>query len=218
MTIAGRKQSRELCELMEDIGRKLPLKFRHVRDAFRPLDLNHDGKITQSEMRSFLRGFGWSEDVADRLFLLLDEAGHGEVNYSDFMSHFEAVLGPANPPVERIQAVNVQDRRLEREINEVAALLGDRLRTKYKTAREAFRSLDLSNTGHITRSELRVFFRSLNMPIDAADQVFRVLARGADEIPYDEFVDLFGPEQPGGRWQSIEKLRDVPTTAIWRLF
>ena len=37
---------REMKEVMRDIGEKLPLKFKHVRDAFRSLDLSHNGKIT----------------------------------------------------------------------------------------------------------------------------------------------------------------------------
>merc|ERR1712113_1015423 len=44
------KMEKEMRTVMKDIGKKLPLKFKHVRDAFRPLDLSHDGKITQTEM------------------------------------------------------------------------------------------------------------------------------------------------------------------------
>merc|ERR1719428_1695357 len=92
---------KEMKEVMKDIGEKLPLKFKHVRDAFRPLDLAHDGKITRTEMRSFLRGFGWPHDVADRLFKALDEDQCGTVDFNLFMSHFDAVLGPANRPARR---------------------------------------------------------------------------------------------------------------------
>merc|ERR1711959_418448 len=60
---------------MGDIGEKLPLKFKSVRDAFRPLDLSRNGKITRTEMRSFLRGFAWPREVADRFFSVLDEDG-----------------------------------------------------------------------------------------------------------------------------------------------
>merc|ERR1711879_840392 len=80
---------KEMKEVMKDIGEKLPLKFKHLRDAFRPLDLSHNGKITLTEMRSFLRGFGWPHEVADRLFRALDD-DRGEIDFNLFMSHFDA--------------------------------------------------------------------------------------------------------------------------------
>ncbi|CAK0897160.1 unnamed protein product, partial [Prorocentrum cordatum] len=78
----------ELKALMIDIGRKLPLKFKHQRDAFRMLDLKRDGRITRSEMQSFFRGFGRDEQVADRIFDMLKEEPHFQVDFKSFMSHF----------------------------------------------------------------------------------------------------------------------------------
>lgn len=205
---------------MEDIGRKLPLHFRHVRDAFRPLDLAKDGKITRSEMRSFLRGFGWSHEIADRLFALADEEGCGTVDYTEFMSHFESVLGPANRPAARSPAIAVKDPNIEREINEIAMIVGEKLVTKFQNSRQAFSPLDLSNTGCITKSEMRRFFRNLNMPNDAADKVYGALLRnGSQTVVYDDFMCLFGPTTlPGGRWRSVDELTNTPRPSIWRIF
>jgi len=227
----------ELREVLLDICRKLPLNFRHVRDAFRSLDLGHDGRITRSEMRSFLRGFGWPEDVADRIFGLLDEDGHGYVDYSEFMSHFEPVLGSGGRPAARMPAVAVSDQRLDREVNEMAAVLRERFLTKFKTAREALRTLDLSGDGRVMRSELRRFFRTLSLPHEAADKVFRMLAAKVEEktgegttsepsFLLEDFVALFrfadkdmpawtSPTAPaaGGRLQAVDGLRDPPRWA-----
>merc|ERR1712146_672282 len=79
---------KEMRDIMKDIAEKLPLKFKHVRDAFRPLDLSRNGKITQTEMRSFLRGFCWPHEVANRFFKALDDGNRGEIDYNAFMSHF----------------------------------------------------------------------------------------------------------------------------------
>lgn len=207
----------ELHCLMHDISEKSRFKFRHVREAFRPLDVRRDGKITLEEMQSFLRGFGWPERTADRLFALLDENGQGYIEYADFMAHFDAVLGPANRPAPRQPAVAVSNPTIEQEINEIASLIGERLLTKYSTIREAFRTLDLTNSGQITRTEMRLFFRSLNLGEEVAIRFFNSLLReGSDIVLYDDFAALFGTSGPGGKWQSIDDFRHLPRPTALR--
>merc|ERR1712216_92678 len=201
---------------MKDIGEKLPLKFKHVRDAFRPLDLSHNGKITQTEMRSFLRGFGWPHEVADRFFKALDDGNRGEIDYNTFMSHFDAVLGPANRPAHREDLVAVIDDQLKHEINQIAALLCEKLQTKFSSAREALRTLDLSNDGKITQNDMKLFFRTMCMPVDAANKMFKCLCKdGADAVEYDDLLALFGPvDGPGGRWRTVQELKGSPRQSI----
>jgi Ca2+-binding EF-hand superfamily protein len=202
------KTEKEMRNVMKDIGEKLPLKFKHVRDAFRPLDLSHDGKITQTEMRSFLRGFGWPHEVADRLFNALDEDQCGTVDFNLFMSHFDAVLGPANRPARRGELIPETEMALKQEVNQVAAILREKLMTKFNSARHAFSTLDLSNDGQITQADMRLFFRSMCMPVDAATKVFKCLCKdGSETVRYDDFLTLFGPvDRPGGRWRTVQEL------------
>lgn len=210
---------KEMRDIMKDIAEKLPLKFKHVRDAFRPLDLNHNGRITRTEMRSFLRGFGWPHEVADRFFGTLDDDKSGEIDFNAFMSHFDAVLGPANRPAHREDLVLVIDDQLKQEVNQIAALLGEKLLTKFSSAREALRTLDLSNDGKITREDMKLFFRTMCMPGDAASKMFRCLCRdGADTVEYDDFLALFGPVGgPGGRWRTVQELKCSPRPSIWAI-
>jgi Ca2+-binding EF-hand superfamily protein len=210
---------KEMRDIMKDIGEKLPLKFRHVRDAFRPLDLSHNGKITRSEMRSFLRGFGWPHHVADRLFKVLDDDLDGQIDYNVFMSHFDAVLGPANRPAQRGELVAETDDQLKHEVNQIAALLSEKLLTKFNSAREALRTLDLTNDGKITRSDMKLFFRTMCMPVDAANRMFNGLCKdGASTVEYEDFLALFGPvEGPGGRWRTVQELKGSPRPQIWTI-
>lgn len=210
---------KEMKEVMKDVGEKLPLKFKHVRDAFRPLDLSHNGKITLTEMRSFLRGFGWQEAVADRLFGSLDENACGEIDFNVFMSHFEIILGPANRPAYRGDLVAVSDEQLRQEVNQVASVLGEKLLTKFSSAREALRTLDLSNDGKITLTDMRLFFRTMCMPVDAANKMFKCLRKdGADFVEYNDFLALFGPtDGPGGRWRTVQALEGSPRPSIWTI-
>jgi len=212
---------RELRQVMQDIGQKLPLKFKHVRDAFRTLDLAKDGKITRAEMRSFFRGFGWPEDVADRVFNMLDEEGHGEVDYNQFMAYFESVLGPANRPAPRARNLSAATPVLEREVNEIASVISEKIATKFRKPRDAFSALDLTNDGLITRNEMRVFFRTMCMPVSAADKVYDALnTNGSDMIKCDDFKALFGLGpivRPGGHWNYQDDQRDVQNPVVWRL-
>jgi len=199
---------KEMRHVMKDIGEKLPLKFKHVREAFRPLDLSHNGKITRGEMRSFLRGFGWPHVVADRFFAILDEDSCGAINFNSFVSHFDVALGPANRLASRGDLVNVEDRQVREDANRVASILGEKLLTKCG-AREALRTLDLSNDGKITFQDMRLFFRTMCLPHDAATKMFKSLCKdGADFVEYDDFLALFGTVQKGGgRWRTLEALK-----------
>lgn len=210
---------KEMKEVMKDIGEKLPLKFKHVRDAFRPLDVSHNGKITLTEMRSFLRGFGWPHEVADRFFMALDDEACGEIDFNSFMSHFEFVLGPANRPAPRHELITVPDDKLRQEINQMASILGEKLLTKFGSAREALRTLDLSNDGKITLFDMRLFFRTMCMPADAANKMFKCLCKnGADVVDYDDFLALFGPvDRPGGRWRTVQDLKGSARPSIWTI-
>jgi len=209
---------KEMRDVMKDIGEKLPFRFKHVRDAFRPLDLSHNGKITQTEMRSFFRGFAWPHEVADRFFKVL-AADAGEVDFNDFMAHFDVVLGPANRPALRSDLVAVPDEKLRQEVNQVASILGEKLLTKFSSAREALRTLDLSNDGKITLHDMRLFFRTMCMPNDAAKKMFKSLCKDGNEyVDYEDFLALFGPVGgPGGRWHTVQELKGSPRPAIWTI-
>jgi Ca2+-binding EF-hand superfamily protein len=52
--LQARQEIRNLRSMMQDIGVKLQLKFRHAREAFRGLDLDKDGSIAPNELRAFL--------------------------------------------------------------------------------------------------------------------------------------------------------------------
>lgn len=211
-------------QVMRDIAEKLPLKFPHPRDAFRSLDLSHDGHVTRTEMRGFLRGFGWDSDVADRIFESLRDSDTGMVDYNAFMSHFEVLLGPANMPPCRSELVqtlaSAREPELRKQVNEIAAILGEKLLTKYSSAKSAFSTLDLTNDGEITLQEMRMFFRAMSMPLDSANKVFRALRKdGSETVHYNDFLSLFGPlTLPGGRWRAVEDLKGASRSPqIWRI-
>lgn len=182
----------ELRTLMQDIGQKLPLKFKHARDAFRPLDLERNGMINKNEMRAFFRGFGQPEDVADRVFDLLDDQDLGQIEFDAFMRHFDAVLGPAFRSAKRQPLIPVDDPSLAKEVNDIAEVILTRLATKYRNVQEAFRALDLNKDGKVSLHEMKVFIKQFNLPAGSADKFFIACdTDGSGFIAYNEFVQLF---------------------------
>jgi Ca2+-binding EF-hand superfamily protein len=203
----------ELKALMIDIGRKLPLKFKHQRDAFRMLDLQRDGRITRTEMRGFFRGFGWGEKVADRMFDMLKEEPHDEVDYKSFMSHFDKIIGPQFRQGKRQPLIEMEDQSIEKEVNDIAVILQDRMTTKYKSVQEAFRAVDLNKDGNVCLHEMKTFFRNIGMSYSQAEKVFAALDQdGSGEIQYDEFIGLFGNQK---NKEALEEERAKP---LWKIY
>jgi len=182
----------ELRMLMQDIGRKIPLKFKHPRDAFRTLDLERNGRITRTEMQGFFRGFGYTEDISDRIFGLLVEKETGDVNFAAFMAHFDKIIGPQFRQAKRTPLIPVLDGRHQNEVEKVVRAIQERMTTKYKTVTEAFRDVDLNKDGSIDRHEMRVFLKKLGHE-RSAEQFFDALDENGDSlISYDEFAALCG--------------------------
>lgn len=135
-------QARPTCAAWtKDIGDKLKLKFKHVRDAFRPLNLQRLGKINREEMRSFFRGFGHPKDVADRVFDLLQDKA-GEVEYAVFMSHFESVLGRDFRQLTQAPIIALEDPLASLEVDGTIEAFKAFLMTKCRNLQEAYRILD----------------------------------------------------------------------------
>ncbi|CAK9078004.1 unnamed protein product [Durusdinium trenchii] len=181
----------ELRRLMQDIGDKLQLKFKHVRDAFKPLNLQRLGRITRAEMRSFFRGFGHPQEVADRVYDLLQDK-RGEVEYAVFMSHFESVLGRDFRQVSQPPILEMGDFLASREVDGTIETFKRFLITKCRNLQEAYRVIDGDKDGKVSRQEMRLFAKRLGVPSARADQLFDALdVEGLGSINYLQFTRLF---------------------------
>lgn len=218
--LAQRQERRNLRAMMQDIGVKLQLKFRHAREAFRGLDLDKDGRIAPTELRAFFRGFGYSSEAADGLFALLDEEGTGEIDFAHFMSHFEhAVVMPAGRIAPTAKKDPLQDKKIGKEVAEIARIVGEHLFVRCRKVSEAFRTLDSDQDGYIDRDELRSFFRSVNMDPDKADKLFQALDMELTGlVPYDAFLTLLGPSIEASSDGARRKQNtEAQNPAMWRL-
>eukprot|EP00930_Biecheleria_cincta_P083530 TRINITY_DN73097_c0_g1_i1.p1 TRINITY_DN73097_c0_g1~~TRINITY_DN73097_c0_g1_i1.p1 ORF type:complete len:606 (-),score=100.55 TRINITY_DN73097_c0_g1_i1:44-1861(-) len=191
----------ELRKVMQDIGDKLPLKYKHVRDAFRFFDKGRTGRIQRQELQDFFHSFGHSRDMADRVFDLLDDEGRGYVDYAEFMSNFEVLLGKSYRQTrhEHLAPAATADGFLANEINSTAKVIAERMMCRYKDIHEAFRAMDSNKDGKVSQYEMRTLVTRCGLPQHSADMIFRSLEHeGSGYIHYEDFVQIFeGARQKG---------------------
>merc|ERR1712139_101012 len=86
---------------------------------------------------------------------------------------------------------------MQRKLAQAVHIVSDKANLKYPSFRElrqAFRWVDLSKDGKVTRAEVEDFFRVFSVPRETAEYLFALLnAKGCDEINHSDFVNVFGP-------------------------
>jgi len=197
------EMQRKLSQAVQLIADKANLRypsFRELRQAFRWVDLNKDGKVTRAEVENFFRVFGVPIEIAEYLFVLLDAEGADEINHSDFVDVFGHAMGIGHrEPSHKKQIDLPGERDLERELNEIMKVVESHM-LKFSHPREALRSLDLTHDGQITRDEVRTFFQRFGLQHDSADHVFDHLCSnddsprsGHETCRFHDFMKLFDP-------------------------
>merc|ERR1712226_137248 len=104
---------------------------------------------------------------------------------------------------------------MQRKLARAVELIADKANLRYPSFRElrqAFRWVDLSKDGKVTRAEVEEFFRVFSVPRETAEYLFVLLnAKGCDEINHSDFVDVFGPAMGiGHREPSHKKKLELP--------
>jgi len=186
---------KELKKAMAGIESKFATKYKHVRAAFRAVDLDADGKVDKDEMRNFFRMFGYSEELADKFYGILDQDNSGGIDYDEFVAIFRVADGQPIDCAPREALVKVpQDPKLTAEISKLAKMTSKKMDAKFSNATEAFRFIDLDQTGLVTRDEAHVFFKMMCIPPEKIDEVFEAFGHGHDEgFPRAQFMQIFGP-------------------------
>jgi len=205
---------RKICQL---IGEKAPQRFRTVREAFRFVDADHDGKVDRREIQCFFRVFNIPEDAANKMFDYLDKDGNDSVDYNEFVQHFGPYIQPGYRLPERLppapsrkpRAMSLQEPQTARtsrehnkghpDLEKMLRVVTEKAAVKWRKARECFRYVDADLMGFVTRDEVRRFLGHFGLPNYVADTLFRQLDLDKDgKVDYREFVDYFSPYiQPG---------------------
>lgn len=211
---------KEFHQLLELIGRKCGEKFSKGRDAFRFIDGNHDGMISQSEVRFFFRFFNIVPEKADKFFARIDEDGSGEVSNLEFIRYIWPYINPGNeqqpwqltaaekegpPPLLGCRTAEAKmhallaGQDLPAELRVARIRVAQRLEVKYNSISKAFLDLDTDCDGFITKKDVRNLFASFDFE-DAADQFFDLVDQDASgAISFNEFASIFNKDLDGLR-------------------
>merc|ERR1711879_395026 len=83
-------RSRQVADVINAIGERMITKYRDAQHAFRDLDLDRDGKVSQLEVRIFARKMGLTTESADSFFAAMgnhaDESGPSLTRVSSICS------------------------------------------------------------------------------------------------------------------------------------
>jgi len=98
---------------------------------------------------------------------------------------------------------------MQRNLAQAVQLVSEKANLRYPSFRElrqAFRWVDLSKDGKVTRAEVENFFRVFSVPVETAEYLFVLLdAEGCDEINHSDFVNFFGPAMGIGHLEPSHK-------------
>jgi Ca2+-binding EF-hand superfamily protein len=104
---------------------------------------------------------------------------------------------------------------MQRKLARAVQMIAEKANLKYPSFRElrhAFRWVDLSKDGKVTRDEVENFFRVFAVPIETAEYLFVLFdAEDSDEINHSDFVEVFGPAMGIGHQEpSCKKQIELP--------
>lgn len=213
-------REQELREVCRQVAELAPQKFSTVREAYRFLTPDHNGRVSRSQVCYFFRAYGVERAQADRLFCYFDPSENDDIDGHKFIAYFKQYINPdttdgdsdcaaparcPSTPGSRAAALNATatDRLCAKLSNKFHYML-EEVRAKapqrFSHVREALRIVDVDYDGCITRSEMQHFFRALGIDEMRSDKLYEEMAEGGPGgANYHTFVQVVGPflELPG---------------------
>jgi len=215
------RKEQELREVCRQIAELAPQKFGNVREAFRYLRPDHNGKVTRSEVCYFFRAYGVQRVQADRLFAYFNPSELDDIDCQQFIEYFRTHILPENdegtgsdeqPGDESTRSLDGSGIALRapggeafcaKMVKEFRAMFEEvraKAPQKFSHVREALRIVDVDYDGSITRNEMQHFFRAFGIDEMASDKLFNKMEKGGPGgANYHTFVQIVGPflELPG---------------------
>lgn len=209
------RDDQELREVCRQIAELAPQKFSSVREAFRYLRPDHNGRVSRSEVCYFFRAYGVERLQADRVFAYFDPSESDDIDCQEFIEFFRQQIHPDDEPglqdgtgdvlmgsstpgspaaALNAAAVDLQCAKIANQFHEVLEQVREKAPQRFSHVRETLRIVDSDYDGCITQSEMRNFFRVFGFDDVVADSFFKQLAKGGPGgANYHTFVQVVGP-------------------------
>lgn len=102
------REEQELREVSRQVAELAPQKFNTVREAFRYLRPDHNGRVSRSQVHYFFRAYGVERVQADRLFAYFDPTENDEIDCQKFIEFFRQEINPEDEPGPQVGAQVLQ--------------------------------------------------------------------------------------------------------------
>lgn len=216
---------KELLEVCQQVAELAPQKFSTVREAFRYLRPDHNGKVSRSQVQYFFRAYGVERVQADRLYHYFVPDENDLIDGHQFIDFFRQYINPGEeggvcqqPPARQPAAVSPAAPgaahadpmcvKISNEFHYLLEEVREKAPQRFDHVREALRIVDGDYDGSITRSELQHFFRCFGIDELRADKFFdRMAVGGPGGVNYHAFVQVVAPflDLPG-----VEAFKQLP--------
>merc|ERR1719409_2273124 len=74
------REDKEILEVCRQVAELAPQKFSSVREAFRFLRPDHNGRVSRSQVQYFFRAYGVERVQADRLFTYFESSDNDDID------------------------------------------------------------------------------------------------------------------------------------------
>lgn len=208
-TAQGHISEKELNRVMELFGVTCSARHASVHEAYRKLDVEHQGHLNREVFRAQVGLRGFDSEVADKVFDKIDDKKTGEISYNTFFEKFGSYVQPGNelPGVE----ANKQSLAVSRDfaalggtmeksktmaadgdMDNIVKKISQLVETRHGSVRKGFLSVTPSCSAHVEREDAHLFFKKYGFSGDNADRFFDHLdSEGKGVVPTCEFRSHF---------------------------
>lgn len=203
------RKEQELRQVCRQIAELAPQKFTSVREAFRYLRADHNGRVSRSQVLYFFRAYGVQSSQANRLFEYFERSGDDDIDCQEFIEAFRPHIAAQDEPGIEVGSESAPGSfaspsnsssmeplvaKIANEFHYTLEEVRVKAPQKFSHVREALRIVDTDYDGCITQTEMRDFFRTFAIDEGVADRFFNRLAKGGPGgANYHTFVQIVAP-------------------------
>lgn len=209
-----------MCRVIDSLNRQLEMRYGSQRVAFQKLDRDGSGTLSKEELRAGLGAWNvrLMDSQLERLVALMDSNGDDEVSFAEFYAALRQVEaspfrtddrkarkheGVTEPRGARTidwfvanggtlsVLPHVKDMASPTQVDEYATAMSQRIYSKHKRIKDAFRAFDENKDGRLSKGELVRAARTFNMQIPYEHMLQlaeKCDANGDGTVDYAEFV------------------------------
>jgi len=217
----------EVRELLHQIGKKAHEKWPSLRDCFRSVDQDKNGRLSPEEVIKFFNRLGCGTDDCERMFVALDLDHNGVLDFQEFKAclgpyiqpgYDSAAFAPRKKNTERVfpetyvvrpaelrEMCNKHGKALDKdrrnELRTLCQAVGDKATQRFRQPRDALRLLEPFRGRKMKSRDLQDYFIKVYLSAEMGRRLFDVLdTDSTGQVSWTMVMNTLGPHVlPGYR-------------------